>query len=170
MESSVGAGGVYHPLPGRTADNKKDSTSWSLLSGHPDLNRGPLRPERSALAGLSHAPREQQAGLYPCPPELTRNPISTAPLQILIKNCSKNCAKPRFFCIKPTLFPRNNSASLLHFQPQDCMKHAKTPRIVHEIPFTGLSAPNFVVCSSLYWPDKGSRGGFSLQNRYPSLV
>jgi hypothetical protein len=27
-----------------------------LLSGRPDLNRGPLRPERSALAGLSHAP------------------------------------------------------------------------------------------------------------------
>ncbi len=26
------------------------------LSGRPDLNRGPLRPERSALAGLSHAP------------------------------------------------------------------------------------------------------------------
>ena len=28
----------------------------TLQSGRPDLNRGLLRPERSALAGLSHAP------------------------------------------------------------------------------------------------------------------
>ncbi len=38
-----------------------------LLSGRWDLNPGPLRPERSALAGLSHAPSAfSQAGRLYC--------------------------------------------------------------------------------------------------------
>jgi hypothetical protein len=33
-----------------------------LLSGRPDLNRGPHGPEPCALAGLSHAPRSPRMG------------------------------------------------------------------------------------------------------------
>ncbi len=35
-----------------------------FLSGRAELNRRPLRPERSALTGLSHAP-SRQAGIIP---------------------------------------------------------------------------------------------------------
>jgi hypothetical protein len=37
-----------------------------LLSGRAELNRRPLRPERSALTGLSHAPNKQ-VGIIPAP-------------------------------------------------------------------------------------------------------
>ena len=40
-------------------------------SGRAELNRRPLRPERSALTGLSHAPN-WQAGLYPPGGDLAR--------------------------------------------------------------------------------------------------
>ena len=59
------------PLLGKPGPDKKTPISGSLslsgqinLSGRPDLNRGPLRPERSALTGLSHAPN-LQAGIIP---------------------------------------------------------------------------------------------------------
>ncbi len=40
----------------RTTNKKSDESRSFCLSGRRDLNPGPLRPERSALAGLSHAP------------------------------------------------------------------------------------------------------------------
>ena len=38
--------------------------SVTKLSGRAELNRRPLRPERSALTGLSHAPNKQ-GGIIP---------------------------------------------------------------------------------------------------------
>ena len=38
-----------------------DYESVETLSGRAELNRRPLRPERSALTGLSHAPSKQGA-------------------------------------------------------------------------------------------------------------
>jgi hypothetical protein len=46
------------------------------LSGREDLNLRPLRPERSALAGLSHAPIFQATGLYTTPYPLTSGKIT----------------------------------------------------------------------------------------------
>ncbi len=49
------------------------------MSGRRDLNSGPLRPERSALAGLSHAPCllvSKRTRLYTTPLALTRFDIS----------------------------------------------------------------------------------------------
>ena len=66
---------------GKPPPKTKDSHIWEsslsgpgdLLSGRAELNRRPLRPERSALTGLSHAP-DWQAGLYPPRPDLARRP------------------------------------------------------------------------------------------------
>jgi hypothetical protein len=40
----------------KTADRESAEGNWS---GRAELNRRPLRPERSALTGLSHAPDKQ---------------------------------------------------------------------------------------------------------------
>ena len=57
---------------------KKENRFGTLffLSGREDLNRGPLRPERSALAGLSHAPIDQafERSNY----NLPANPLASA--------------------------------------------------------------------------------------------
>jgi hypothetical protein len=64
VESRVGAGtsrqvhATRLRLPGRPADHTHADLRVSGLvwSGCPDLNRGPLRPERSALTKLRHSP------------------------------------------------------------------------------------------------------------------
>ena len=46
------------------APQNLEALTWNYWSGCPDLNRGPLRPERSALTKLRHspsAPRRKQA-------------------------------------------------------------------------------------------------------------
>jgi hypothetical protein len=42
------------------APQNPEALTWSFWSGCPDLNRGPLRPERSALTKLRHSPPAPQ--------------------------------------------------------------------------------------------------------------
>ena len=57
----VGVGGfVSVQLVELPPENKKRLPNMRVFqSGRADLDRRPLRPERSALAGLSHAPNKQ---------------------------------------------------------------------------------------------------------------
>jgi hypothetical protein len=43
---------------------RRSNIDGSSVSGRAELNRRPLRPERSALTGLSHAPNKQ-GGIIP---------------------------------------------------------------------------------------------------------
>src|SRR5580658_1220338 len=46
----------WSPSPSRTAPQRTAPQTGTSWSGCPDLNRGPLRPERSALTKLRHSP------------------------------------------------------------------------------------------------------------------
>ena len=59
MKFSVGVPGIVASLQGKPGPTKMKlpRREGVLLSGCPDLNRGPHGPEPCALAGLSHTPK-----------------------------------------------------------------------------------------------------------------
>jgi hypothetical protein len=60
-----------HLLWRSQAPQNPEALTWFSWSGCPDLNRGPLRPERSALTKLRHSPSasQREAGQSPYPSE-----------------------------------------------------------------------------------------------------